>query len=386
MATKRITRKKLHKHLFKKKYPSHLLYLGLAAFMVPVIVILGMTKQNSLQYAQDQSHGDEGGNSKAYRVVTTITGPNIPPVGKSDPTLADGQWCVDISWYDRDNDRYYLADANNKQVDVVDARTNQLLNPIGVGDFTGVGGCASFDFSRFGPAGVMTDDMGQLWVGNGNSTVHVYNANSGSPIATVTIPGGVNRSDEMAYDPTRKMVMITNPNETPAFVTFIDARTHQAAGQIKFTSSTPGGSVPEDSLEQPIYNSRTNKFYMSVRTSDGNPGGEIAVISPFTKSVERVMSVSDCGPSGMALNPERQEVALGCDTAGAIFDLRSGKIETRFPQITGVDEMWYNPSERRYYFGSFGLPAMGVADGENHKYITNVTLTDPGFHGKKKKP
>ena len=71
---------------------------------------------------------------------------------------------------------------------------------------------------------------------------------------------------------------------------------------------------------------------------------------------------------------------LGCNTAAEIMNVKDGTILTRIAEITGVDEVWFNPGDDRYYSGSFGIPAMGVIDANTHKFIINIP-TIAGFHG-----
>ena len=61
-------------------------------------------------HAQDTSQG--------LRQIVLITGPNIPPAGL---------WAFDISIVDDQSQVYYLADASNASVDLVDTRTNTLI-------------------------------------------------------------------------------------------------------------------------------------------------------------------------------------------------------------------------------------------------------------------
>lgn len=65
-----------------------------------------------------------------YRLITTIQGPVLPPKGDT--------WAFDLSWVDGLHHRYYLADAANRRVDVVDTRSNHLITTID--GFTGVQG------------------------------------------------------------------------------------------------------------------------------------------------------------------------------------------------------------------------------------------------------
>ena len=172
-----------HFPTLSKKHTLITLGSMLVLTVTTCLLTYSLTTSQTQYYATESSAAGLSSNSlwdNRYRVVTTLNGTHFPPTNR---------WCVDISWYDATNNKYYLADATNKQVDVVDAATNQLLYPIGIGDFTGEGGCANFDFSKMGPEGVLTDDMNQLWVGNGDSTIHVYDADSGKAIATVSTEG-----------------------------------------------------------------------------------------------------------------------------------------------------------------------------------------------------
>src|SRR5437868_8793885 len=108
-----------------------------------------------LAQAQDSLHG--------LRQVALITGPNIPP---------RGLWAFDISFVDDQSQVYYLADASNASVDLIDTRTNTLIGQIG--------GFRGFHRSREtqGPGGVLVDDLGQLWASDGDSTVKVIDLSS----------------------------------------------------------------------------------------------------------------------------------------------------------------------------------------------------------------
>lgn len=306
--------------------------------------------------------------SGPYQAVTTITGRGVPPAG---------QWCVDISYYDNALRRYYLSDASNRRIDVVDARTNRLLPPIGAGDFSGPAGCLSFDFSQEGPQGIVTDSLGQLWAGNGDSVIHVYRARSGRPVATVNT-GGTRRADELAYDRRDGLVIATNPDEaldggTP-FVTLINARTHKVVRRFHIRGAT--------ALEQPQWNRRDGLFYLSVPTTTSLPGGEVAVINPHLRHpVVRVIPAGDCQPGGLSIDARAQVMALGCGTDAAVMNIWDGSM-TRIPQINGTDEVWFARSRSdhgRFYFGDYTGSGLGVttADGT---FLMNIPVSGAGFH------
>jgi sugar lactone lactonase YvrE len=310
--------------------------------------------------AAAQSHAPARSQDDGYHVVTTITGPGIPP---------PGELCSDVNYYS--HGVYYLADASNRQIDRVNARTNTLMPPIGAGDFTGQAGCLSFDFSQEGPQGILTDNLGQLWAGNGDSTIHVYSLRTRREVAFIDT-GGSRRADEMAYDSRDKLIIATNPDELSGvpFVSLINAVTYQIV--VRF--HVPGAL----SLEQPAYDPRTREFYMSVPVTASLSGGEIAVINPrhLRHPFVRAFPAGDCQPGGLAIDARARTMGLGCGGYGAVMNMQDGTM-TEIPQIGGTDEVWY--SQGRYYFGAFTGTGLGVTEADGD-FITNIPVSGAGFH------
>ncbi len=312
----------------------------------------------------------EGSN---YKVVDTITGPNIPPTNNG------GAWCNDIAYYDSYNGKLYLSDWNNKQVDVVNPNSDKLLTPFGAGTFTGIGGCNSFDYEQSGPDGITADDHGQLWVANGDSTDRVYNADSGKLIATVNT-GGSLRADEQTFDKRNNVIIVTNPGETTPFYSLIDATTHKVLGKYYVPGAT--------GLEQPAWDEVNGLVYMSIPSTNTSPnGGEVAVINPAHLAnpfVKALTTGSDCGPSGLAIDQGRQLAALGCAGGAELMNLHSGAIVKTVSQVIDTDEVWFNPSESRFYFGSYTYgdheSALGVISSQTRQLVANVQLGKNGFH------
>ncbi len=312
----------------------------------------------------------EGSN---YKVVDTITGPNIPPTNNG------GAWCNDIAYFDGYNGKLYLSDWNNQQVDVVDTRDNKLLAPFGAGTFTGIGGCNNFDYEHSGPSGIVADDHGQLWVGNGDSTDHVFNADTGRLVATVNT-GGALRADEQTFDARDNIIVVTNPGETTPFYSLINASTHKVLGKYTVPDAT--------ALEQPTWDTEDGLVYMSIPSTNASPnGGEVAVINPRNLANPYVKALtigSDCGPSGIAIDEGRQLAALGCAGPAELLNLRSGAIVATIPQVIDTDEVWFNPTESRYYYGSYTYAPhqsmLGVISSQTRQLVANVPLGMNGFH------
>src|SRR5207244_4424480 len=82
-----------------------------------------------------------------------------------------------------------------------------------------------------GPDGVLTDKAGNIWAGDGNSTIKMGTLATGvtESISTciAAAPYGGNaanckRADELSYDPQDQIILIANANAVPEpFLTFV---------------------------------------------------------------------------------------------------------------------------------------------------------------------
>ena len=310
----------------------------------------------------------------------------------------------DISWVDPavptpNKGTYFLADRNNKAIDVVNTTNNsitQFPNP----GFAGVNPAGN-DFS--GPDGVLTaNNHTELWVGDSPGKVWVMNSSTG---AIKTLPGGATnpivvggttRADELCYDSQDNLIMIASPGETPPFVTFISATTYKVVGKLVFDGGkASGGLKATNGLEQCQWSPKTGKFYQNVPEVNG-PGddsqpGAVAVIDPKTMKVETSfpVDIDKCaGPQGMAIGPSNQ-ILLGCNAASpdghrntVIINANSGAVLAIFPDLGGDDEVWFNDGDGHYFIPSCntacrqgtGPELLGVIDSTGFRLDQSVVL------------
>lgn len=293
----------------------------------------------------------------------------------------------DISWVDSVLHNYYVADRNNKSVDVIATGTNAVtqFTPgfVGARNTSTTDGtictpptppvtpatCTSNN-NVSGPDGVLTVDNKELWVGDGDSRVWVLNPRTGavltlgSPAAPNPIPtstGNHNRADEMCYDPDHGLVMAANNADDPPFVTLISTKTYTVVKTIKF-DGTNGTLKSTNGAEQCGYSPRTKLFYISIPgvNNPDNGTGVVAVIDPITKTVVNNFSIplKDCStPQGMAVGPAPQ-ILLGCNGASpdgvfntVIIDENHGHVMAKLKNEGGNDEVWYNPGDGHYFLG-----------------------------------
>jgi hypothetical protein len=301
------------------------------------------------------------GNAPNYQLLTTIQVPG-------------GLAGFDISWVDAGTSRYYLADhtatKGTGRIDVVDTSSMKLLYTIPSGKnetgFTGIVPNPACGFSgNSGPNGVLAvPQSNQLWVGDGDSTLKVVDVSAKAIIATIPT-GGTCRADELAYDAVDHIVVIANDQDNPPFLTFVSTDTMAVLGRLTYPVSQNGFG-----LEQPVWNPKNDRFYLSVPANAGN-NGTIDVINPLTMQVEKSIATL-CSPQGLVLTPN-QRLMTSC---GQSFDAISGN-RLGWQNNAQADQLWYNPGDNYHYFGFFNgnfgpFSGNGVAVVDNN---TNQLLT-----------
>jgi hypothetical protein len=311
----------------------------------------------------------------------------------------------DISFVDPTIGLYALGDRSNNAVDLVDTHSNTFLGFCGHGKFQGAK--SSNDIS--GPDGVLIRDHREIWVGDGDSSVKVFDvAGCGEttlPTHTIStvlaLPGYPGhtaatdkRADEMCYDPRDNLIMVANNAADPPFGSLMSTTSYSVVGQIPF-DGTNGAPKATNGAEQCQWSPRTGKFYITIpsitppippstQAADGH--GVIAVINPHTMTVETTFDIplANCDtPQGMAVGPDH-DLLIGCNGSGStthssvIIDERNGHIRATVANESGPDEVWYNPGNNHYFlarsaaFG--GVQKLGIIDAETMVADTDISV------------
>jgi hypothetical protein len=289
----------------------------------------------------------------------------------------------DISWVNPDRAEYYLGDRSNAGIDVIDTRTLTFKRTIG--GFVGVvlsGTAVNNNLS--GPDGV-TSHGRWLYAGDGNSTLKVIDLDAppASAIKASIPTGGSTRVDEMALTTDGEFLLAANNAEDPPFGTLFSAN-----GDRGFNSVAPIIRITVDpaiippgsglSIEQPAWEPRTQRFYVSIPQIVNNPSGcalggpnfcqgGLLIIDPHNPmpvygafdpaSNTGVLALSDCGPNGATVGPHAN-MMLGCTPQNVPTNTTTQVINAvtkHFVEVgglTGSDEVWYNAGDNRYYTGS----------------------------------
>jgi hypothetical protein len=264
---------------------------------------------------------------------------------------------TDLLWVDEASKRMFFADRSNSGIDIVDAENDSF-----VGRVTGFVGAVGANGA--GPNGVLVTSDKKLWAGDGNSLTQVVDLNLNPPRIIQSInTGGINRADELGYDPTDRIILIGNDREPVPFVTLISADTYRVVGTIPFREGT--------GLEQPVWDPQLRRFLINVPTARG---AEVAVVDPKTMSVTSVFPVgSNCGGTGLTLGPF-QRLLVACSTP-FVVNAVNGAIINNITQVGSGDEVWYNAGDGQFYVtstDSTGATVLGVIDAQTGTWRQNV--------------
>ena len=323
----------------------------------------------------------------------------------------------DISWVNPHRAEYYLADRSNAAIDIIDTHNRTFKRFLGKGLFVGVklnnagqpNEAVNNDVS--GPDGVVTHGR-WLYAGDGDSTLKVFDLDGPDALAQLPLStGGATRVDEMALTADGELLLTVNNAEDPPFANLFAAngdRNHSSVREITKITIDIGADIP--AIEQPTWDPKTERFYVSVPVVGDNPAGCISradpkatppkvvtcdggllVIDPTnvttgsmalgafdaTKNMGLV-KLSECGPNGATVGPH-DNLMLGCTQANNPANRSTLVINAttkHFSHVNGIvgsDEVWFNKGDGRYYTGSnrncapAGCPAqaavLGVIDG-----------------------
>jgi len=299
----------------------------------------------------------------------------------------------DISWVNPHRGEYYLADRSNSGIDIIDTRTLTFKRTLGKGLFTGVvlnGAGTAVNNDVSGPDGVVTHGR-WVYAGDGDSTLKVFDLDGSGGLAQLPLStGGSTRVDEMALTTDGELLLTVNNAEDPPYANLFAAngdRNHSTVREISKITIDTGADIP--AMEQPTWDPKTKRFYVSIPVVGGNPSGCVSranpnatpptvvtcdggllVIDPnlVTSGTTLVgafdpaknhglLKLSDCGPNGATVGPN-DNLMLGCTQANrpanrsTLVINATTKNFTHVNGIVGSDEVWFNKGDGRYYTGS----------------------------------
>jgi hypothetical protein len=296
------------------------------------------------------------------------------------PNTSSPPFSFDIGYVEAG--KYFLADRNNKAVDVVDTKSNKLIAQIS-GPFTGAG--ATTDES--GPDGIVgITGTHTIYVGDVDS-IKVIDTDAKKTVNTIAVSNSGSRVDEGCYDPGDHLAMYASPGDSPPFATFVSTLTQTAVQKLVFNGSS--------GLEACAYDPVSKSFLINNDGTPANPAGELDVVTASSVAtgnpvVSKSFPLGECGPTGIVLGPNN-DVLIGCDPPAGhslisvIMDRTSGAIHATVP-FGGVDQVSYDPTSNRYFLparhfvkdgtaAASGFdPQMGVVDGTTRQLLFMIPV------------
>jgi hypothetical protein len=205
----------------------------------------------------------------------------------------------------------------------------------------------------------------------------------------------------MAFDPRDHLLLVANNAAAPPFATLVNTQTNAIVTKITFDGKTvpqggDGHNAPNatNGIEQSVWDpSHGGRFFISIpELNGGGPGGvamlDIAgnVTHVYDFGTAALGGFSACSPAGLALGANGK-LMVGCGVASQsiLLDPNSngGNGSTKaFPQVSGEDMVWFDPTTDRYFLAARlnpGGPVLGIIDGLTENFLENVRTT-PGDH------
>jgi len=335
---------------------------------------------------------DANGNYTRGSHVVPIGAIGVPGTSYANPFVNFDQARVDPELQ-----LLFVSSRSSKAVAIIDALTDREIGKTPA-IFAGVG----IDSPHSGPDGNVVAGR-YLFAGDYPSTVRVFDlaASLTAPPEVAAInTGGEYRADEMDYDPVDKVVLVSNGDSTPAFVTLISTTSLKIVKQVTFDGTNGTPDTSQGGIASVLYDSLTHKFLVSIpEVGSELTAGAVAVMDPVTAQVTQVFSgLNNCMPSGMAQGPG-ENVLVTCDPGFPapdpvlfaprtyVINGRTGAIVANLTEVGGVDYGAYNPTDHHYYLGArdyftsptatTASPVLGVIDADTNQWIENFpTGTD----------
>jgi len=387
--------------------------------------------QNGETYLNIHTMTNPGGEIRGF-VVASPTSAQLSllktiPINGTAGSPNTQMFSFDISWVDPTTGLFFLADRSNAAVDVVDTKTDTLFGQIGGAAFN-FGGDTGSNINQ-GPNGVTVSpnpNVPCIFVTDGLSRVVSinYNVSFVKPMSSFNTGGG-RRADELAFDPTDRLLLVINNADTPAFGTLINVSSSCVMNQPKTIFFTAQNGVDaQGGAEQPVWDPGTQRFYVSIPQIGPNvQNGGVIKINPNGGAIEAVYPINFVSPAGLTLNPNTGDLLVGSntvfDTAGntcsavvpapspagtpaahpatctgiaapqaAICNPRPGRdckgnALVAVPGIGGGDEIWFNVGDGNYYVTGSNNPigpTLGViaaVSGTKTNVLTQLVPTLP---------
>jgi DNA-binding beta-propeller fold protein YncE len=264
------------------------------------------------------------------------------------PDLKDGDF--DHFAVDVDGNRLFLTAEENSKVEVFDMKTNKLIHTIS-------------DLKA--PHSMLyRGDLKKLFVVDSDlGEIKIYDTTTYEPAGSIKVREG---ADSNGYDPATKYMYVVDGGKDAklpnAYLDIIDTTEAKKVGEIKMDS---------DDVEAMAFDKSSPRMFVDIR---GN--STVEVIDREKRSVIATWPVPGAkGLTTIAFDAANHRLLIGSRTPPKLWvmDSDSGKIITSLAAPAMVDDMPYNPDQKRIYFaGTMFTDVLEQKDADHCERIGHI--------------
>ena len=228
------------------------------------------------------------------------------------------------------------------------------------------------------PQGVaFSPETGKVFIASGAGKVHIFDAKSYAPLATIDFPGG---ADNMRYDPSTKRIYVgCGDDEKTGAIAMIDAVTNQRLPE----EYKLGGEPESFQLEK-----SGSKIYVNVPDLK-----QIVVVDRATRQVTHLPLKSVESNFPMALDEEDHRLFIGAHVPPrlAVIDTKTGQLVASLPAVQDTDDLYFDAARKRIYMpgGQGFIDVFQMKDPDHYERIARVPTAigarTAGYFGKQGK-
>ena len=251
------------------------------------------------------------------------------------PGLKDGDF--DHFQVDPAGMRLFLAAEDNSTIEVIDLRTNKLIQKV-----TGTKAPHSMGYNTELKKLYVVDD-------GGPNQVEVFDGASFKLLSTIPMEA---HADVSVYDPASQLFYVGNggrqAKEDHTLISVVDTKTDKKIGDIK---------IDADRIETIRFEAKGPRMFTNMYSK-----GTVAVIDRMKQAVVTTWSFAQEGKNfaSMALDEVDHRLFVHARDPGKVLviDSESGKLITSLPCVGDYDDAIYDPGTRRLYL--IGTPFLKV--------------------------
>lgn len=265
------------------------------------------------------------------------------------PGLHDGDF--DHFSVDLKGNRLFLTAEENSKVEIFDLRTNKLIHTI-----SDVKAPHSIAYRP---------DLKKLFVVDGDAAlVRIYNSDTYQPISSIELKED---ADSSIFDPSSNYMYVVNGGKGAklpyTFISVIDTTAAKKLADIKIDSDSVEALALEKSGPR-LFANVTGKDYVAVIDREKHT---ILATWPTGQEAKHLVAMAFDEPGHRLFVTTRQPGKL------IVLDSDSGKVVTSVPCVSMVDDMSYDPGQKRIYIaGTDFVDVFQQRDADHYEQIGHV--------------